>query len=94
MARTKVIMKKHSFQAFLRWLPTITALALLSPTMLAGQQARVTAASNPGPSRSQAVEIASLGPLPSAPEVGESAPAAGNGSEAYAIPAIQVVSFP
>jgi len=77
-------MGKHSFQAFRSLLPTITAFALLHPTVLAGQQSRLASASKP-------VEIAALTPLPSAPEVAEPAAASANGSEAY--PAMQVVSF-
>ena len=86
-------MRKHPFHAFRSLLPTIIAFALLPPMVLAGQQAGVTAASNPQASGSKPVEIASLWPLPSAPEVAESAPRPGNASVAYATPAIQVVSF-
>lgn len=80
-ARTKVTMRKHPFHALRSLLPTITALALLHPTVLAGQQS-----GDPKP-----VETASLRPLPSAPE--ESAAASASGSDAYAVPALQVVSF-
>jgi len=79
-------MRKHPFHAFRSWLPTITAFALFHPTALAGQQSRLTPASKP-------VEIAALTPLPSAPEVAESATASADGSAAYAMPAIQVVPF-
>jgi hypothetical protein len=78
-------MRKHPFDAFRSLLPTIIAFALLHPAVLAGQQSRLASASKP-------VEIAALTPLPSTPEVAESATAA-NGSEAYAMPALQVVSF-
>jgi hypothetical protein len=79
-------MRKHSLQAFRSLLPTITAFALLHPTLLAGQQSRLASASKP-------VEIAALTPLPSAPEVAEPATASANGSEADAMPVMQVVSF-
>ena len=79
-------MRKRSCKGFRSLLPTITAFALLHPTVLVAQQSRVNSASKP-------VEIASLTPLPSAPEAAESASASANGNEAYAMPAIQVVSF-
>jgi hypothetical protein len=82
-------MRKHPWNAFRSLLPTITAFALLHPTLLAGQQSGDTSASNLEASRSKPVEIASLTPLPSAPGVAESATASANG---YA-PAVQVVSF-
>ena len=88
-------MRKHSVHAVRSWLPTITAFALLPAMALAGQQARVAAAANPPASALKPVEIASLGPLPSAPEVAEAAPRSANAGETYAMPAaIQVVSFP
>lgn len=83
-------MRKHPFHAFRSLLPAITAVALLHPSLLAGQQSRVPSASTP---QSKAVEIASLTPLPSAPEVAESATASANGGEAYPMPAVQVVAF-
>jgi len=79
-------MRKHPLHALRSWLPTITAFALFPPTVLAAQQSRLVSASKP-------VEIAALTPLPSAPEVAEPATASANGSEAYAVPAMQVVSF-
>ena len=86
-------MRKHPWNAFRSLLPTVTAFALLHPTVLVGQQSRDTSASNPEASRSKAVEIASLTLLPSAPGVAESATAPANGSAGYAMPAIQVVSY-
>jgi hypothetical protein len=86
-------MRKHSLHAFPGLLPTIAAFALLHPTVLRGQQSRLTSASNPQASASKPVEIAALTPLPSAPEVAESPTSSANGSEAYAMPAIQVVPF-
>jgi hypothetical protein len=85
-------MRKHSWRAFPSLLPAIAAFALLHPTVLAGQQSRPASAPNPQASASKPVEIAALSPLPSTPEVAESATASANGSEAYA-PAIQVVPF-
>jgi hypothetical protein len=86
-------MRKHSWHAFPSLLPAIAALALLHPTVLAGQQSRPASASNPQASASKPVEIAALAPLPPTPEAAESATASANGSEAYAVPAIQVVPF-
>ena len=48
---------------------------------------------HPQASAAKPVETASLRPLPSAPEMAELATASAGGSEAYAMPAIQVVSF-
>ena len=79
-------MRKHPLHALPSLLPTITAFVLLQPTVLAGQQSRLASASKP-------VEIAALTPLPSAPEAAEPATASAHGSEAYAVPAMQVVSF-
>jgi len=86
-------MRKHPLQAFGSLLPTIAALTLLHPTALAGQQSGVASGLNPRASVAKPVETASLGPLPSAPEMAESATASADGSEAYAVPALQVVSF-
>jgi hypothetical protein len=86
-------MRKHPFHAWRSWLPTITACALLHPAVLAGQQSRLSSAASTQAALSQPVEIASLGPLPSAPEVAEPAGASANGSEASSMPALQVVSF-
>ena len=86
-------MRKHPFHAFRSLLPTITAFALLHPTVLAGQQSGDAAGLNPHASAARPVETASLRALPSAPELAEPATASANGSEAYALPAIQVVPF-
>jgi hypothetical protein len=88
-------MRKDPFHAFRSLLPTIAAVALLHPAVLAGQQTGDRSGLNPQASAAKPVETASLRPLPSAPEVAESATATGSatGSEAYAMPALQVVSF-
>ena len=86
-------MRRHPFHAFRSLLPTIAVLELLHPAVLAGQQSGDRSGLNPQASAAKPVETASLRPLPFAPEVAESATASANGSEAYAMPALQVVSF-